>query len=291
MKQRRAILLLVLAACRRSPSEPALRESAEATTDATSPALDAGMSNAGAAAPASVEPPGPMVLIKGGRFRMGSDYFVNFPDEQPAHIVTVPSFLLDATQVTVAAYRACVNATACPMPATQDNDGPSVWTFPDVDRHPMTGVTWKEAHDYCAWAGKELPTEEQWEYACAGPAGRAFPWGSYFPEDAMVRVSIPCGGSRAWGGTSCPVGLHPAGATPQGIQDLMGKTGEWTGSLYCPYDHRDCAGPKRAVRGGGRAMEEMRTRCARRSASEPTYLGNTLGFRCAQSVPDAGGAR
>jgi formylglycine-generating enzyme required for sulfatase activity len=277
--------------CGRPRAEPALREN---TTPVSLSSADAGGVDAAStsASAATMEPPGPMIVLKGGRFRMGSDYF-NRPGERPAHFVTLPSFRLDATQVTVAAYRACVNARGC-KPPVELKGLPNVWTAQDVDREPMTGVTWNDANDYCVWAGRELPTEEQWEYACTGAIGRTYPWGfdfPDFPDSAMDRVAGNCHNHRphAWA-ESCPVGLNPRGATPEGIQDLQGKTAEWTASTFCPYDRRDCTSSERADRGGSRGIQAEYTRCAERRGQVPTYRHYTLGFRCAQSADGLKGA-
>jgi formylglycine-generating enzyme required for sulfatase activity len=197
--------------------------------------------------------------------------------------------------VTVAEYRACVRAGACMPPRSRHVD--HIWGpagRPDV---PIAGVTWKQAVDYCAWAGKELPTEEQWEYACRGSAGRDFPWGwkvpgkAYgLPDDIDERIHFLC--------ETCPVGAQPKGATPEGIQDMQSLVGEWTGTIYCPdpvppgpFDaHRDlkkCTQVGRAVRGGDTGGEGPNTPCYIRSGRLPDDMGSDVGFRCAQRVEEA----
>jgi eukaryotic-like serine/threonine-protein kinase len=268
--------------------------------DAALPECEAGAPSAPAsagvdAAPGTVAPPGPMVLLKGGRFKMGDDFFAA---ASPAHFVTLPSFRLDVTEVTVAQYRGCVREGACSRPAPQDvQKHASVWDAVDVDTHPIAGVTWDQARAFCGWAGKELPTEEQWEYACAGAVGRDFPWGWRvqgkdwgLPDDLDERLGQRCNlnSRKAWTST-CPVGFAPRGATPEGIQDLAGNVREWTANVSCPYDKPGCSATERAVRGGVSADSDFgpNNRCVARWDYAPSHVFWRIGFRCAQRVEEA----
>ena len=113
----------------------------------------------------------------------------------PAHTkdkARVGAFEIDKTEVTVRAYRACVEAGACQARWTVDWDGlteekrrkysqPCNWGTPDRDTHPMNCVDWQDAERFCTWAGKRLPTEQEWEYAAGGKAGNDYPWGANLP--------------------------------------------------------------------------------------------------------------
>jgi formylglycine-generating enzyme required for sulfatase activity len=127
--------------------------------------------------PATVlPPPGPrMVRSPAGTYQMGSND--GDEDEKPVHSVTLPSFEMDVTEVTVADYQACVAAKACP-PAFTTVSWP-VMTF-EIEKtlnplcnaarkgrelHPINCVDWNQARAYCQWDGKRLPTEEECEYA------------------------------------------------------------------------------------------------------------------------------
>lgn len=236
----------------------------------------------------------PMVSVPAGTYRMGVDQGAR--DERPAHEVTVAAFQVDLTEVTVSAYALCVKATKCSPPAKHEN---CTWGRADREDHPINCVDWHQATAYCAWAGKRLPTEEEWEYAARGADERRYPWGNDLPTARLLNV---CDGdcrrlatkahgqdphvmheeSDGWGATA-PVGSYPAGKSPFGVLDLAGNVWEWTASAYCPYATPGCASTRRVSRGGGwtnayRANVESTSR----SPDEPTSWSEGLGFRCAR---------
>jgi len=88
--------------------------------------------------------------------------------------------------------------------------------------HPVVYVGLDDARAYAKWAGKRLPTEEEWQYAAQGPKGLAYPWGNDFDP-------ARCNGGQAGNGTT-PVRAFPAGRSPFGLYDLCGNTWEWTES-------------------------------------------------------------
>ena len=111
--------------------------------------------------PAPVVPVG-MVAVNVGAYTIGRDGAD--PLEQPEHKVNLPAFFIDRTEVTNAAYKTFVDTTR--------HKPPSNWSgtsFPEGRADfPVTGVTWQDAADYAAWAGKRLPTEVEWEAAARG---------------------------------------------------------------------------------------------------------------------------
>jgi serine/threonine-protein kinase len=116
-------------------------------------------------------PPAGMVFVPGGTFMMGSDKGVD-EAERPAHQVTVKPFFIDTYEVTNEDYEKFVKAANYHSPATWKNG-----SFPSgAARKPVTGVTWYDANDFARWAGKRLPTEEEWEFAARGTDGRYYPW-------------------------------------------------------------------------------------------------------------------
>jgi formylglycine-generating enzyme required for sulfatase activity len=211
----------------------------------------------------------PMVTILEGSFLMGSAE----RNEAPAHRVQVAGFAIDPTEVSVADYRACVAARRCAADGL-DGPGPCNWGAPGRENHPMNCVDWNDADIYCRWLGRRLPTEEEWEFAARGPAGRLYPWGPEAPDEG--RACFLRGGT-------CPVGERAAGRTPEGVADLAGNVWEWTSSPYCNYGADGCASVERVVRGGSySAREPARLRASQRSGHVVTVRETFLGFRCAR---------
>jgi len=171
--------------------------------------------------------PNEMVLIPAGEFTMGSDQ--RLPDEGPEHKVYLNDYWLDRYEVTNLQYKQFIDATSRRSPRHYENR-----TFPDglVD-HPVVYVSWYDATDYCAWAGKRLPTGAEWEKGARGNDARVYPWGNEFD---ITRANMP----QRWdtlkqaGGTT-PVGAFKGGVSPFGLYDMSGNVWEWTSSWYEAY--------------------------------------------------------
>ena len=97
------------------------------------------------------------------------------------------------------------------------------WTKPPADKldHPVVYVDLDNARAYARWAGKRLPTEQEWQYAAQGSEVRQYPWGNDMTPGR-------CNDGKRGGTTS--VTAFPDGRTPSGIWDLCGNTWEWTES-------------------------------------------------------------
>jgi formylglycine-generating enzyme required for sulfatase activity len=220
---------------------------------------------------------GAMVSIPGGAFIMGS---ADGQDaEKPAHRMTVASFALDVTEVTVGAYEACVQGGGCSQPGT---DQFCNWGQSGKSRHPINCVDWNQATAFCSWARKRLPTEEEWELAARGTEGRTYPWGAAGPGNQLCWK-----GSGASG--TCEVGSHASGATPTGLQDMAGNVWEWTSSQKCPYtssgyDMNKCDSVRISRGGGWGSGDAAWVRGALRNAHAPAYRNGGVGFRCARAL-------
>jgi formylglycine-generating enzyme required for sulfatase activity len=144
-----------------------------------------------------------MILIPAGEFLMGTDpqqYPASGNSEQPQHRLSLPDYFLAKTPVTNAQYRAFVMATGHEPPPgwasaqfrlfmrSIGHEEPPWWTYstPTVgeEEHPVEGVTWYDAQDYCQWLSEatgrayHLPSEAEWEKGARGTDGRTYPWGS-----------------------------------------------------------------------------------------------------------------
>jgi formylglycine-generating enzyme required for sulfatase activity len=232
-----------------------------------------------------------MVEVPGGTFEMGSMASSN---EQPIRQVYVDAFWIDQTEVTVAAYAACVAAGACSEPSW-GTDTDCNWMVAGREAHPVNCVTWYQADGHCRWAGggtKRLPTEAEWEKTARGTDARLYPWGNA-PAPSCTHAVLSedgedgCGMSSTW-----PVGSRPLGASPYGALDMVGNVWEWVFDYYGPYDPADTVNPTGPTtwaspveRGGAwnNPVELMRT--TERLSGEPGSPSPAVGFRCARTPP------
>jgi len=223
-------------------------------------------------APPDAAPPtaAAMAHIDRTRFRMGSKS--GRPDERPVHAVTVAAFSIDLTEVTVAAYAECVAANQCTIPDLQIHE--CDWNRRGLENYPINCINWEQAAAYCAFAGKRLPTEEEWELAARGTDGRTLPYGNGASggEECEFKTADP---------PLCPVASAPSGKSPYGVFDMTGNVDEWTASAYCPYDRPACGDARRATRGG--ASDFIGGTATSRTGIAPHTIGEALGFRCARS--------
>ena len=233
-----------------------------------------------------------MLAVSAGPFIAGCDSATDpmcEPDETPAHSITLPAFRIDATEVTQAEYRDCIEARACSAPY----HGPTPWEGEacvhawDPEARParaVTCVSWAQASAFCAWAGKRLPTETEWEKAARGTDGRVFPWGSAAAD--CTRVSME--------GCLGDVAQHSSGRSPYGAWDMAGGAWEWTASWYSAALWKDVknearGGPEhgefRVVRGcelNALHASARDVRAANRFSLAPEHAAVRLGFRCAK---------
>lgn len=234
------------------------------------------------------------VEIPEGPFKMGED--------DAMHELTLPTYYINRYPVTVAQFRAFVEATGY---KPKDPD-----CLRGVANHPVVYVTWYDILKYCDWLTEALrdwehtpeplarllreenwritlPSEAEWEKAARGADGRIYPWGD---EPGPNKANYADTGI----GATSPVGCFPAGASPSGCQDMAGNVWEWTRSLwgrkwdkpewrypYYPMDGREnlLATGYRVVRGGAVINYHRYARCAYRRKFNPYSRNRTVGFR------------
>lgn len=279
-----------------APTATATPERQEATATAT-PALT----------PMPTEPtstPTPpssaeMILIPGGTFLMGSTQEgvqqaaswcgcdpSRFEDELYMHEVYVSSFYIEKYEVTNEQFMAFVEATGYETDAGKKPEAHTWRTefTPGKENHPVVWMSWNDADAYCAWAGKRLPTEAEWEKAARGTDGRLWPWGNVWDNS---RLNM--GETRRK--TTTEVGSFPNGASPYGVMDMAGNVWEWVndwyGSTYYQQGKdRDPMGPEsgedRVLRGGAfnNGIQDVRT--ANRHKGGMAGYAPDHGFRCAK---------
>ena len=275
-----------------------------------------------------------MLTLPAGTFRMGSDSDEGEPGdgEAPARMVSLDAFRMAATTVTNQQFAAFVANTGYVTLAEETGwsyvfagllpddiaptrgvvDAPwwrevpgASWAHPEgpqsnvQDRldHPVVQVAWFDAMAYCEWAGAQLPTEAQWEYAARGGLdGKRYAWGDELTPQAQHRCNI-------WQGRF-PVsntvedgyfGTAPANAfSPNGfgLYNTCGNVWEWCADWFdnaftaqaLSNPLGPAAGTRRVIRGGSFLCHESycnRYRVAARSANDPAASTSHMGFRCA----------
>lgn len=193
----------------------------------------------------------------------------------------VPAFYIDRTEVTVAAWRGWIAALR-----KQGRDGAReaylLWTPPEdmPGDLPITRVRWSEARRFAEGRGGRLPSADEFERAMRGSGVSTWPWG--------MEARAGCANLRGFGPEkTLPVGSHPAGAGPFGVQDLVGNVAEWSSTtvtqgrrrrrypLVLGGSYRDSPSDALTWRGHDR----MRARTG------PGERADWLGFRVVRDVP------
>ncbi|GLY66406.1 formylglycine-generating enzyme family protein [Amycolatopsis taiwanensis] len=262
-----------------------------------------------------------LVVLPGGTFRMGTDDKDGFPEdhEGPVRAVTVEPFAIDPYCVSNARFAEFVDATgyrteserfgwtyvfAKFVPAELRKRSPrpeqapwwcgvagAYWREPEgpgstLDGrgdHPVVHVSWNDAMAYCAWAGRRLPTEAEWEYAARGGLDQArYPWGDELTPDGEHRCNIwqgrfPVHNTEEDGyvGTAPVDAFKPNGF---GLYNMSGNVWEWCADWFDP------ARASRSMRGGSYLCHDSycnRYRIAARTANTPDSASGNLGFRTA----------
>jgi formylglycine-generating enzyme required for sulfatase activity len=247
-----------------------------------------------------------LVCVPAGEFLMGAadtDPLAN-DDEKPQHKVYLNAFWMDRTEVTNANFTRCMDDGACrpevfevsAMTYTPYSVHPAYQDFPVLLYEPDVAAA------YCRWAGRQLPTEAQWEKAARGTDGRTYPWGneeidctraSYLGCDNTLKPYDPagprCGYSSFCRTTS--VDAYLAGASPYGALNMVGNVWEWVADWYSPTYYavspaRNPTGPTAGEfgvrRGGGtKSLPSDLRVTSRASGGGHHYFDGQMGFRCA----------
>ena len=258
----------------------------------------------------------PMVAIIGGTFKMGSDDTDKDAEdaEKPAHFVTLSDFEIGKTEVTVAQYKAFIEATNYRTAA--DQEGWSyIWTGTTYEKmnavnwrcdafgkvrpekeltHPVIHVSWNDAVAYCEWLcqkkpGKKfrLPTESEWEYAARGVQQKSkdfkYAGGDDINEVAWYEENTNMTGTR-------PVATKKPNRF--GLFDMTGNVWEWCADWLGDYKSTEnpilnpkgpVKGSKRVNRGGSWSGSARYNRVLFRDGLGPGARYNYLGFRIASS--------
>lgn len=226
-----------------------------------------------------------MVLVPAGEFTMGrtrltpDDKTTMRPrvllDDRPARKVALDAFYLDKTEVTHGAYAKFLAATS--------RRPPYHWPQRPANDIPIYNVDWEDASAYCAWAGKRLPTEAEWERAARGGLEEvSYPWGDK-ADPKLARYNVSTGPG--------PVARFPPNAF--GLYDMAGSISEWTNDWFEReyYSKAPAANPKgpetgvyKVIRGGAWSDSPARITTFFRNWVRPNQRTPNIGFRCAKSA-------
>ncbi len=211
----------------------------------------------------------PQVLIPAGEFVMGSPDGQGTGNDYPQRKVYVSAFWMDLHEVTVGQYNRFCQATGRQMDTQYNKD----------DRHPVVRVSWDDASAYATWAGRELPTEAQWEKAARGGTTTVYQWGDTFD---VAKANNNQKGSTAVG-SYAPNGF--------GLFDMAGNVWEWCRDWYetgwygrmpgrDPVNTKPSSG--HVIRGGSWSGDPFYLRVAIRARTSPTGT-DSAGFRCSEA--------
>jgi len=186
------------------------------------------------------------VLIPSGIYPRGSDEHADggppdafggldeYGDETMQHEVYLDAFCIDKYEVSIGRFKACHEADGCVGLAwSMDIHYPAEVRFTnDIDRYAAIFPTWSQAAEYCAWIGRRLCTEAEWERVAngPGPTKRTYPWGEEAPI-AGVHGNFK-GPDENY---VAAVDSHPDGASVEGVLNLSGNVYEWVADWYAPY--------------------------------------------------------
>ena len=241
----------------------------------------------------------PMVYVPAGVFLMGDDSDRADYDEAPVHEVYLDAYLIDVYPVSNMRYRMFLERL------DKYANHPSPWCHPDEPRnkvhipqfwysskwnqddHPVVGVDWWDAYAYCKWAGKDLPTEAEWEKSARGVDGRVYPWGNELPTPNI------CNYDNYYKMTT-PVQKFQQDRSPYGCSNMAGNVWEWCLDWFDPTYYKKSAsenpiGPPngrcRVGRGGSWMNDARRIRTTTRAhGTGPGDRNHHLGFRAVKRL-------
>jgi formylglycine-generating enzyme required for sulfatase activity len=247
--------------------------------------------------PPAAEELGEMVLIPAGPFKKGlTDQQIEHLLEQfrerglalelgsarevlrlePQEEMTLPAFWIDLTPITNAQFQHFVEATRYVTEAERRPGAPQSWrTYSLLEDHPVVFVSYHDAEAYCEWAGKRLPTADEWKKAYRGTEGRIYPWGETFD----VNLCNTAESQQGWQTT--PVRRFPGGRSPYGCFDMVGNVEEWTSTTH-PEGSKLILGGSWCMTCQVYGLPVLHRLAAR------TFYSNEQGFRCARDAPAGG---
>lgn len=228
------------------------------------------------------------VYVPAGSLMMGSeDGNIN---ARPVHEVTLDAFWIGRTEVTNAQYEACVSTGVCRPPSDDSSyTRNSYYGNPEYADYPVIHISWEDARTFSEWAGGQLPTEAQWEYAARGPESFKYPWGDTSSSCYLLNFKGNCVGDTS------KTGSYLAGASWVDALDMAGNVWEWVNDWYDSdyYDRSPAINPPgpasgdyRVLRGGSWSSDDQLTHAAFRYSANPNSRDTIVGFRVVELLAD-----
>jgi formylglycine-generating enzyme required for sulfatase activity len=204
-------------------------------------------------------------------------YPVGDPARGEQRRLDLSAFAVERLEVTNAHYLICMQAGACPAPASESSaTHVDYLRAADFANHPVVNVPWSAAVDYCEWAGRRLPTADEWEvaasYAPATDRAYRFPWGDQFEPQYFI------GSDPEFQDTATVGSRSPVGDSPFGLADMAGNVAEWTASPAT------ADGLLMVVKGGAYRDAAEAMMAAAVQSVDKSQVAPWLGFRCAMSI-------
>ena len=233
-----------------------------------------------------------LVRIPGGTFQMGSND--GNADEKPVHTVTVDSFWMGETEVTIGQYVAFLNEVKPSSSQLEPwiyldeyahikKSGNNYYADSGWEKHPVVSVSWYGARDFCAQYGLRLPTEAEWEYAAGGPKHYKYPWGNEFSSQKC------CFSDNKGNGSIGTMEVRHFSRNGYWLYDMAGNAWEWCNDWYDNYSsyaqnnpQGSTSGDYKIIRGGSWLFDAAYLRCASRGRNGPSSRDySRRGFRVA----------
>jgi formylglycine-generating enzyme required for sulfatase activity len=231
-----------------------------------------------------------VVHIPAGEFTMGHNG--NY-DTLPVRRISLPAFSIDKYEVTNKRYKRFIDATGYKVPWSQD---PAAYAWDWQQRthpagkgdDPVVLVSWEDARNFCAWAGKRLPTEAEWEKAARGANGKPYPWdgdwsaGKANTAESGLKQTAPCGAFKE-------------DVSEYGVHDMAGNVAEWVEEWFAPYPNNPMISYEerekyRVLRGGSWDYAHSIANGYHRQYALPQSQMTAIGFRCVRAADQAGGS-
>jgi formylglycine-generating enzyme required for sulfatase activity len=232
-----------------------------------------------------------VVYIPAGEFTRGHD---STYDTKPVRRINLPAFYIDKYEVTDKRYKRFIDATGYKVPWSQD---PAVaayaWDWQQriypagKGDDPAVLVSWEDARAFCAWAGKRLPTEAEWEKAARGPNGKIYPWGNDWTNG---KANTAESGLKQ----TSPVDAFKEDVSEYGVYDTAGNVSEWVEEWFAPYPDNPIISYEernkyKVLRGGSWDYAHSIANGYHRQYATPQSQMTAMGFRCVKAADGSGG--